>query len=161
MTPPFRTLLLVILAPVIGLGACSKVEHLVRGGPRLPTAALDSNIGAQIGDPTTCVLLADPKTGKVLYRYGELFNCVRGLPACDRPGMLTGQEALRFATLPDGRKTSCNTTPDGSRMVGWAEGVTQGTRKPYLYSAVMEGQRALPGREMAARLAEALPDAGL
>ncbi|MDE2357571.1 MAG: hypothetical protein KGL69_12540 [Alphaproteobacteria bacterium] len=151
----------VLAATLLTLGACSKVAGVVQGGARLPSDALDSQIAEQIGDPTTCVLLADPRTGKVVYRYGELFNCVRGLPACDRPGVMTATEALRLATTPGGRAVSCPTTADGSRMVGWTEGVTKGTRTPYLYSAVMEGQRALPGHEMAARLAQAVSDAGL
>lgn len=128
---------------------------------RLPSSALDQGIGAGIGDPTTCVLIADKTTGKVLYQYGEIFNCVRGLPACDRPGVLSARQALAFATLPQARETSCASVPDGSRMVGWAEGPV-GPKSPNLvYSAVMEGQKALPGHEMAARLSQAFQNAGL
>lgn len=129
--------------------------------PRLPSAALDQAIAAGIGDPTTCVLLADPSTGKILYRYGELFNCVRGLPACDRPGNLTATDALKLATAAGARETSCNSAADGSRTVGWAEGRAAHAKRPLIYSAVMEGQRALPGHEIAARLADAFDAAGL
>jgi hypothetical protein len=45
--------------------------------------------------------------------------------------------------------------------VGWAEGRTQGTSRNLLYSAVMEGQRALPGEEMTARLQGAFQQAGV
>ncbi len=60
--------------------------------PRIawPAAKLDALIGDYIGDPTTCVLIADRASGKVLYKYGANFNCVRALPACDRPGTLVG-----------------------------------------------------------------------
>jgi hypothetical protein len=128
---------------------------------RLPSGALDQDIAQEIGDPTTCVLIADAATGKVLYRYGELFNCVRGLPACDRPGDMTGTQALKLAATPGGRETSCNSLPDGSRTVGWAEGTIPGAEPPLIYSAVMEGQRALPGHEMAARLSLVFSTVGL
>lgn len=161
--PSVPAAILVILA----LTACSRPVAR-KGGTlaedrdhRLPSSALDQGIGAGIGDPTTCVLIADKATGKVLYQYGELFNCVRGLPACDRPGVLSARQSLAFANLPNGRETSCASVPDGSRMVGWAEGLV-GPKSPNLaYSAVMEGQKALPGHEMAARLAEAFQNAGL
>jgi hypothetical protein len=155
-----RRSLLLILAL---LSACSKPAVTSRApsnDAHLPSTALDQYIAEGIGDPSTCVLLADPATGKVLYRYGEVFNCVRGLPACDRPGDLTATVALKLAT-PAGRAASCASVPDGSRTVGWTEGVAAGTKRPLIYSAVMEGQRALPGREMAARLGDAFSSAGL
>jgi hypothetical protein len=37
-------------------------------------------------------------------------------------------------------------------MVGWAEGAATVAGRDVLYSAVMEGDRALPGHEMSARL---------
>jgi uncharacterized Zn-binding protein involved in type VI secretion len=131
------------------------------GGGGLPTSQLDSQIAAAIGDPTTCVLIADAASGKVLYRYGDDFNCVRGLPACDAPGLISGKTALQYAARPGGRFASCNSLPDGSRQVGWAEGRVQSTKRSLVYSAVMEGQRALPGREMNARLYDAFQKAGL
>ena len=102
------------------------------------------------------MLIADAATGKVLYRYGDDFNCARGLPACDAPGLINAKTALQFATRPGGRFASCNSLPDGSRQVGWAEGPVQSiASRSLVYSAVMEGQRALPGREMNARLYDA------
>jgi hypothetical protein len=134
------------------LGACGKPPP-----PGFPATALDQAIGNVIGDPTTCVLVARINSEKVVYRYGQSFNCARGLPACDRPGTLSADGALALATTPGGRHASCPTTPDGSRSVGWAEGEYGGL----IYSAVMEGQRALPGEEMTARLEAAFKKAGL
>jgi uncharacterized Zn-binding protein involved in type VI secretion len=131
------------------------------GGNGLPTSQLDNQIAAAIGDPTTCVLVADAASGKVLYRYGDDFNCVRGLPACDAPGLISAKTALPFAARPGGRFASCNSLPDGSRTVGWAEGPVQSNTRKLVYSAVMEGQRTLPGREMNARLYDAFQKAGL
>jgi hypothetical protein len=146
------------LAAGLGPGACSKPPAVARG---LSSDALDAAIGPAIGDPTTCVILADPASGRIVYRYGQLFNCERPLPACDRPGTLTANTALRLARSAGGRDASCASTADGSRSVGWAEGRTKDTQRDLLYSAVMEGQRALPGHEMAARLADAFQQAGV
>lgn len=164
-TAPAPTLSLCLLA----LGACSPHTDGGRSAGAAPSeaaqahhdsSALEHYIGDAIGDPTTCVIIVDRTTGKTVYQYGQLFNCVRGLPACDRPGSLTAREALKLAT-PDGRGASCNTTPDGSRTVGWAEGPVQSSSRHLVYSAVMEGQRALPGHEMNARLFDAFSKAGL
>jgi hypothetical protein len=122
---------------------------------------LDSYIGAAIGDPSTCVLVADAKTGKVVYQYGEASNCDRALPACDATGTLTAHAALKFAARPGGRMASCASSPDGSRMVGWAEEPVQSSKQALVYSAVMEGERALPGHEINARLYDAFQKAGL
>jgi len=129
--------------------------------PAFPNDTLDQAIEASIGDPSTCVLIVDRATGKTVYSYNGGFNCVRGLPACDRPGFLNATQALAFATLPDGRKTSCNSVADGSRTVGWAAGRVPSAKHDYVYSAVMEGQRALPGQEMASRLEDAFSNAAL
>jgi hypothetical protein len=45
--------------------------------------------------------------------------------------------------------------------VGWAAGPAPGTKPSLNYSAVMEGERALPGHEINARLADAFANAGL
>jgi hypothetical protein len=138
---------------VLALSACGP------NGPQLPKDALDQAIGATIGDPTTCVLIVDRATGKTVYSYNGGFDCQRGLPACDRPGFLSATQALAYA--PAGREASCNSVPDGSRTVGWAAGRVQSARHDFIYSAVMEGQRALPGHEMAARLADDFANVGL
>jgi len=154
---------LAFLAIAASLAACSPKTPGARpsaGG--LPSNQLDNQIAAAIGDPTTCVLIADAGSGKVLYRYGDDFNCVRGLPACDAAGLTNAKAALQYATKPGGRFASCNSLPDGSRQVGWAEGPVQSAAgRSLVYSAVMEGQRALPGHEMNARLFDAFSKAGL
>ena len=143
----------------IALCAALVVTACAPKGGGLPTATLDAAIGSSIGDPTTCVLIADRPTGKVLYTYGANFNCVRALPACDRPGTLSAGQALGLAAA--GRGASCASNPDATRSVGWAEGVITGSTPPMIYSAVMEGQTALPGIEMNARLAQVFSNTGL
>jgi hypothetical protein len=146
--------LMTIIGGALILTACAPAH-------RLPSAKLDALIGDYIGDPTTCVLIADKASGKVLYSYGDHFNCVRAMPACDRPGTLSAKQALTLATTSGGRGASCPSVADGSRSVGWAEGAIAGSQPPLLYSAVMEGQAALPGIEMNTRLAQVFLNTGL
>jgi len=96
----------------------------------------------------------------VVYRYNTRTVCGRTLPACDRPEAQTIEQLLK-ATVADGqpRMLSCNTAADASRGVGWASGVIEG--KGLAYAAVMEGERALPGRIMASKLTSAFRRAGL
>jgi hypothetical protein len=145
---PVRVFSIAALAMATVLGACSRPP--TSGG--LPSDALDHAIADRIGDPDTCVLLAERATGKVVYRYGQQFNCVRGLPACDRAGYLTATNALQLAMTPGGRGASCPSSAYGARMVGWAEGRVPSQTRDLVYSAVMEGETALPGHEMAERL---------
>ena len=144
-----------LLALTFLLAACAPPS-----GRGLPKDALDDAIGRAVGDPSTCVLLADRASGKVVYRYGDEFTCRRALPRCDGPGTLTALGALPSAASAP-RLVSCPSSPDGSRTVGWAAGRAANTRRDLVYSAVMEGERALPGHEMAARLADAFANAGL
>src|SRR5436190_24217014 len=65
--------------------ACAPTPPSGRG---LDKDALDEAIAQAIGDPDTCVLLADRATRAVVYRYGEHMTCARSLPACDRAGAL-------------------------------------------------------------------------
>ncbi len=148
---------LIAVAPLLaGLAACTP-----KSAQGLNATLLDNQIAAAIGDPTTCLLLADAPSGRVVYRYGTDFNCARTLPACDVTGEMNAKSALQYAGRPGGRMASCPSVPDGSRMVGWAEGRVQSTRRNLVYSAVMEGDRALPGHEMNARLFDAFQKAGL
>jgi hypothetical protein len=160
----FRISALTACLLVLG-GACSKGGggSVFGGGGGLPSDALDEAIGRSIGDPTTCVLIANRADGKVLYQYGQGFNCERGLPACDRPGTLSARQALALATTgPEGRMTSCNSNAAGDRTVGWAAGrIASAHGRDLIYSAMMEGQRTLPGREMAARLEDEFRVVGL
>ena len=147
---------LTALALAAGLAACAP-----RGPQGVQAAQLDNQIAAAIGDPSTCLLLADAATGKVVYQYGVAFNCDRTLPACDRPGVMNAHDGLRYATQAGGRMASCASLPDGSRHVGWVGGRVQSSKRNLVFSAVMEGQRALPGHEMNARLYDAFQGAGL
>mgnify|MGYP007039431301 CR=1 FL=1 len=148
---PSRLILLLALAP----GACA---------PRLPAGVdgerLTHEISQAIGDPNTCVLIAASGTDKPAYRYNTHITCARVLPACSAPGKQSVSDLLT-AVARDGapRATSCPSNADGSRGVAWAAGPIEG--RGLVYAAVMEGERAFPGRMMAERLARAFKDAGL
>jgi len=129
-------------------------------------AALDDAVARAIGDPSTCVLISEAGKTDVIYRYNERIICDRAWPACEKPGPGKQDRArtindLLALTAADGqvRTQSCFTNQEGSRGVGWAAGPIPG--KPLVYAAVMEGNRALPGRIMAARLALAFQKVGL
>jgi hypothetical protein len=113
--------------------------------------ALDSAVSRAVGDPPTCVLIALAGSGKVLYRYNSATACAREFAACDGPGTRK-LSALLDSTAKDRqpRQLSCNTLADASRGVGWAAGPIAGT--DLVYAAMMEGDRAFPGRMMADRL---------
>ena len=126
--------------------------------------ALDDAISKAIGDPGTCVLIADRDSGRTVYRYNTHTACGRDLPSCEGEGTRTTAGLLKL-TLADGqpRTFSCNTAADASRGVGWASGVLprKGQHGPLAYAAMMEGDRAFPGRIMADRLGRAFTKAGL
>lgn len=123
-------------------------------------ATLDGWVDRAIGDPNSCVLIAKPGEDKPVYRYNERLICDRGWPACEAKGQQTVNDLLT-AVAKDGkvRTASCFTNEDGSRGVAWAAGPIAG--QDLVYAAVMEGDRALPGRIMAERLAAAFKKAGL
>ena len=129
-------------------------------------AVLDDAVGDAIGDYNTCVLLVTGEN-KVAWRYGTRMTCARQLPACAADGGVTTAGLLVEAAATKGFETaiSCPSKPDGSTTVGWAAGPVpageSATREPLFYAAVMEGERALPGREIKLRLENALTKAGL
>lgn len=133
-------------------------------GPHLPKGVdpdkLSEAISDAIGGPQTCVLIGRQGSGQVVWRYNTHTTCARTLPACDGPGQRTVDDLLK-ATAKDGqvRTLSCNSAADASRGVGWASGVLPA--RGLVWAAVMEGDRALPGRIMAEEVDGAFKDAGL
>ena len=121
--------------------------------------ALDAAVSHAIGDPASCLLIAK-RGGQVVYRYNSATACDRAFAACDAPGVRK-VAALLKDTLADARPRtlSCNTAADASRGVGWASGPIAGTT--LTYAAMMEGERAFPGRMIADRLAGAFQSAKL
>lgn len=143
------------LAAALLVAACSPGAP-----PGVDKDALDDAISRGIGDPNTCVLIAERGSGRVLYRYNTATACANPWPACDHPQDIK-LETLLQATAKDGRprELSCYSAEDRSRGVGWASGPVVG--KPYVYAAVMEGERAFPGRMMSERLDSAFRRAKL
>jgi hypothetical protein len=145
------------LAFALPLTACS---------PKLPSGvdeqAVSEAVGRAIGGPNTCVLLAN-KAGKVVWTGGGYITCARNLPTCDG-ATTTAQTVLEGAIGKPARFVSCPSGP-GVNTVGWAMGpVPVGSGRPdhgLSYVAVMEGERALPGREVQERVERAFVKAGL
>ena len=139
------TVIIVIITTVIITGCTPGAP------PGVDRDQLDAAVSRAIGDPNSCLLIARRGGGGVVYRYNTATACAREFPVCDRPG--DGKlSALLKATAADGRPRmlSCNSQADASRGVGWAAGPIVGT--DLVYAAMMEGERAFPGRMMAERL---------
>ena len=158
MTRPWMKSGALVVLAVAGLTACA---------PKLPDgvdeALLSQSIGRQIGSGSTCVVIADAASGKLVWRGGGYITCSRNLPTCD--GDVTTAEALLQANLgKPARFFSCDSGTAPGATVGWAIGpVPTGVGKParnLTYVAVMEGDRALPGLEIKDRVEQAFEKAG-
>ena len=138
------------------LSACAP-----KGPPGIDKAALNEAVGSAIGDPNTCVLILE-RGGDVVWRMGTNMTCARTRPSCQGEGSLTVEDLGRLAAGGETRNVSC---PGPNGLVGWAAGpVPAGgaaREGQYAYAAGMVGERALPGREIARRLENALAKAGL
>ncbi len=136
--------------------------------PKLPDsvdeARLGETVGRAIGSPSTCVIVADA-AGRMVWRGGGYITCARLLPTCEGGAAVTAEAVLKASLDKPARFLSCPTSPsDGVNTVGWAMGpVPAGQGKPssgLRYVAVMEGERALPGREVQERVEHAFARAG-
>lgn len=121
-------------------------------------AVLDEAVGKAIGDPGTCVLIAE--RGRTVYRFGSNVVCGRKLPACggglaQTPGDLLDAVVARKTPMT----ASCPSNADGSRLVAWASGPIEG--RDMVYAAVMEGDQVPPGVVIADKLDTAFRAAGL
>lgn len=131
-------------------------------GPKAPEgvdrAALDGAINQAVGDPGTCVLIAEAG-GRQVYRFGTHAVCGRKLPACAGEEVRTAGDVLRL--VADGRQvdTASCASPSPGRRVAWAAGPIVGSK--LVYAAVMEGPNTPPGIVVADKLQTAFRKAGL
>ena len=139
----------------LALAACAP------GAPKgVAKDKLDEAVSDAIGDPATCVMMAEAGSGKVLYRYNTATVCDRVLPSCEGAGQRKLKDLLaQVAKDGQRREESCNTTADASRGVSWLAAPIG--RKGVVYAAVMEGTRTFPARMMSDRLEPRLHDLGL
>jgi hypothetical protein len=145
------------LIAVFTLTACSPTAP-----PGVDKDRLDEAVSRAIGHSSTCLLIAKAGSGGTVYRYNTATVCARTLPACGPGGERTAGDLLAVvAKNGQAVASSCESSPDGARRVGWAAGRIVGS--PYVYAAVMEGQgpKILPGLVMADRLAGAFADGGV
>ena len=128
------------------LAACSPTAP-----PGVDRDQLDAAVSRAIGDPNSCLLIARAGTGKLYYRYNTYTACDREQPSCEGTGKAkVGQLLDRTVKSRGAVQLSCDSRADASRGVGWAAGPIAGT--DLVYAAMMEGDRAFPGRMMADRL---------
>ena len=100
MTAAKRSGLPLALA-ALALAACS---------PQAPKGVvkedLDDAVSRAIGDPNSCLMIAEAATGKVVYRYNTHTACANTWPACEGAGTRTVAELLTL-TVKDRRISSC------------------------------------------------------
>lgn len=155
------------IPPLILLSAAGVI--LAACDPKPPAdvdeAVLYEAVSRAIGSPSTCVLVAEKASGKLVYRYGNNTTCARSILACDTPGTTTATAQLKAAQAGASRTVSCETAAEASRGVAWASGplpVLDGKPdRQMVYSAFMEGPEAQSGREVRLRLEAAFARAGL
>lgn len=137
------------------LAACS--PNAPRG---VDKAVLDEAVSRAIGDPNTCVIIAEKGSGRTVYRYGTYVACERGMPSCGA-GSNRSAADLAKAVAADEKQVnaSCPSNADGSRGVGWAAGPIEG--RDIVYAAAMEGAATPPGLIIADKLESAFRRAGL
>jgi len=133
--------------------------------PPLPSG-VDSNrlqnaVGDAVGDPNTCVLIAEAGTGRNVWRYGTSRACGLAWPACSGTEVRTVEQLMKTA----GREgaeiwASCPSNTDRSRTVAWAAGPVPG-RPELVFTAVMEGPNTPPGVVLGDKLRGALERGGL
>ncbi|MCA6243672.1 MAG: hypothetical protein IM666_07875 [Phenylobacterium sp.] len=133
--------------------------------PPLPSG-VDSNrlqnaVGDAVGDPNTCVLIAEAGTGRNVWRYGSSRSCGTAWPACSGTEVRTVEQLMKTA----GREgaeiwASCPSNADRSRTVAWAAGPVPG-RPGLVFTAVMEGAKTPPGIVLGDKLRGALERGGL
>jgi hypothetical protein len=156
-----RTLSRDLALAAVGLGL------LAGCAPKLPAGIdedrLSAAVGRAIGSPSTCVIVADA-TGKMVWRGGGYITCSRNLPSCEGGANVTAEAVLKASLGKPARFLSCPSATGGANTVGWATGpVPTGEGKSpggLRYVAVMEGERALPGREVQDRVEGAFEKAG-
>ena len=80
-----RSLVLIVGLLAMGVCGCERAKRAapVASGPvGFDKARLESAIDANFGGVGTCVVIADTKSGRTLYRYGSHTVCMRQLPPC-------------------------------------------------------------------------------
>ena len=154
---PSKTLLWLPLAATLALaGACS---------PPLPSGvdpdALKAAVGDAVGDPNTCVLIAEAGTGRSVWRYGSSRACGTAWPACSGTEVRTVEQLMKTAGREGAEVwASCPSNADRSRTVAWAAGPVPG-RPGLVFTAVMEGPNTPPGVVLGDKLRGALERGGL
>lgn len=134
-------------------------------GPQAPKGishdALEAAINGAIGDPNSCVLIGEAKSGRVVYQFGSHVTCGKEWPSCGAGQARTTDDLLKVVVKErDPVQASCSSNSDGSRGVGWAGGLVDG-HPDLAYAAAMEGKSTPPGVIIADKLKAAFKAAGL
>ena len=135
------------LALSLALVACAP-----KGPEGVDPDILAQAVGQSVGDPGTCVVLAERETGKIVWKSAKSYVCARTLPSCVTSAERSVEDLAREAAKGGVLTIGCSN-------VTWAAGPTR--RDNLVFAAVMQGERALPGIEITRRLEGAFERAGL
>ena len=141
---PSRVLAVAVL---MMLAACAP-----KGPEGVDPDILAQAVGQSVGDPGTCVVLAERETGNIVWKSAKSYVCARTLPSCVTSAERSVEDLAKEAAKGGVLMTGCSN-------VTWAAGPTR--RENLVFAAVMQGERALPGIEIARRLDKAFERAGL
>ena len=133
--------------------------------PPLPSGvdpdALKAAVGKAVGDPNTCVVLAEAGTGRSVWRYGSSRACGTAWPACSGAKVRTVDQLMKTSGREGAEiRASCPSNADQSRSVAWAAGPAPG-RPGLVFTAVMEGPNTPPGVVLGDKLRTAFERGGL
>lgn len=135
------------VASILLLAACTP-----KGPKGVDPDLLAQAVGQSVGDPGTCVVLAERETGKIVWMSAKPYVCARTLPSCVTAAERSVEDLAKEAAKGGVLTTGCSN-------VTWAAGPTR--RDNLVFAAVMQGERALPGIEITRRLDKAFERAGL
>jgi hypothetical protein len=123
--------------------------------------ALEAALDDAVGDPNTCVLVGQARTGRLVWRYGSHGTCGKVWPACNGVEARTVEGLLRTAGREGAEiRASCPSNADRSRSVAWAAGPVPG-QPDLVFTAVMEGAKTPPGVVVGDKVRSALQRGGL
>ena len=149
-----------VFLPVIAVAALTAAC-----APSLPKGvdpvALEAALDDAVGDPNTCVLVGQARTGRRVWRYGSHGTCGKVWPACNGTEARTVEGLLKTAGREGAEiRASCPSTTDRSRSVAWAAGPVPG-QPDLVFTAVMEGDKTPPGVVVGDKVRAALLRGGL
>ena len=124
---PSRVLAVAVL---MMLAACAP-----KGPEGVDPDILAQAVGQSVGDPGTCVVLAERETGNIVWKSAKSYVCARTLPSCVTSAERSVEDLAKEAAKGGVLMTGCSN-------VTWAAGPTR--RENLVFAAVLSRELGLP-----------------